>query len=871
MVASLSDDVQSLREELEAKTRAAALLQSDASNKARQIKRLMQAKQTADTRVDELQAQLSAATSSKQEPKADVAEEKFQKISAELEAANDCKKSLEATNQRLNETVKKQDVQIQGLKRELQIAKSSSGPSSSKGAEIRISQLEAQCNAADKRAERQDAVIKRLEVRLQERDTRIGELKGELTLASSSCVQQASRAFDVRIEELETERDAARNRAERLEAVVKRIDVRVQERDSRIQDLKNQLAASAASCLDDGTSSQVKILQLEAERDAAEAKLNCEVRALAECRGKLEALEVERDAAKAELNSEVRVLAECRGKIERHHELEPRTPGTGGSFLDDCCLEDDAYSRHNQIVEIDRLYAELEDLNDKLVLAHKAEMAKDERIAVAEALAQTEESELRRLRDLQARMSKTKTTGGVTTPVETCVQHADAPSARSIASPNRSRDSSLLDPMPADLGGLTAPHYTKFSHFASSPGKSPGKSPGNKRSPILAAEAEEFPTTPIRFMTRETTTPSTLSKVEEYPLTPLAQQLQDRDRDIVSLRSELRSVSAELSFTKQELVSRSQASQSAKDGEGCEEEVRANPSNAHELTEYQQECENLRSEVSNINAQLFSSKQELSGKASLIERLENESETQKSESAHERDKCSREKESLQSEMSSVALQLSSLQVEKRNLHQEFSDHLCLAKKLEIQAQAQKFELTAKDDSRHEIHELRAQICSMTSQFSSLQQQLSNEMSEAKRFHLQSEIQKSEIVNVKQSELANAQGNAVHLDRLTQELHEQRKEVEEQAFLAQEALIKELQSRDRKMEMLQSTNGSLSLRVSTFEQELSDKTSVVEDLEVQAQIQESELVDTQGQIEMKNRWLRENIYLESISTGKHFKV
>merc|ERR1719160_227959 len=219
-----------------------------------------------------------------------------------------------------------------------------------------------------------------------------------------------------------------------------------------------------------------------------------------------------------------------------------------------------------------------------------------------------------------------------------------------MASPNRSRESSLLDPVPADLGGLTAPHYTKFNQFSASPGKSPGKSPGNKRSPILAAEAEEFPSTPakhLKQMTRDPSTPPNLSKVEEYPLTPVAKQLQDRDREIGELRSELLSMTARLSPMHPEVCDSTSSSQKppaqvqtsdygtlqleARIQERVEEaKARAalvEEEYALQLKNCEDEMRNLRSEVCSTGGQLFSARQELLDRASEFQSLRTEAQS----------------------------------------------------------------------------------------------------------------------------------------------------------------------------------------------------------------------------------------------------
>merc|ERR1712224_707215 len=77
----------------------------------------------------------------------------------------------------------------------------------------------------------------------------------------------------------------------------------------------------------------------------------------------------------------------------------------------------------------------------------------------------------------------------------------------------------------------------------------------------------------------------------------------------------------------------------------------------------------------------------------------------------------------------------------------------------------------------------------------------------------------------------------------------------QAFLAKDALAKQCQSRDQEIQTLRSQTCCLGTRLASAEQQLSDKTSIIEDLEVQAQIQEHEIVDSQGQIEMKNKLIK----------------
>lgn len=913
-----ADEVQCLREELEAKSRAASILQTDASVKARQIKRLTQAKVAAETRVQALEAKLAVTESSSSK---DV-EGRIQELGVELATTTARCESLEACNRSLRKTVKQREGQIEELKREMKAA--------SKGVDVQNTGV--QGNAKDMRADHQDAAIKRLE----DRDTQIGEFKSESALATASSVQQASKANDVRIEQLEAERDAAKSRAERLEAVVKRIDVRVQERDNRIQELQDKLSSATASCLSKDTSTQSHIQQLEAERDAAETRAarldsvakRLETRlqelievdrldsrfaaeeasaqraqaqaaqqaeeALRQCRADLRAAQ-DKEALtlsnhKEELNSEARVVAEYRGmltaearsfataelKVAAESEarircenkvasdfqntqmmvtaqvkdditqvskckslepesletfLEPTDCGTGGSFLDECLPDDDTKLLRDQL---EKLHVEVRSLTDELVDVRKHEIAKDLVIAAVEASAQSEENELIRLRELQTEMSETK----ADIRLESCTQHTGACSLQTIASPSRSvtskvvdslpqhtgacslqtiaspsrsvvdslpqhtnasfvqsaisphrtATSNLVDPVPADLGGLTAPRHATFNWTAASP----GKSPGCKRSPMLAVEAEELPSTPMKYtrqMTREASTPSSLSKVEEYPLTPLAKQLQDRDRDVDNLRTELSSMKVQLSSVQQELTASSSMSEMLMSQ--MKKSTNANlEGDTKEREDQESDIGSLRSELSSMTTRLSSAKQELSASSSVSEMLL--AQLQKSEAAN-------------SEGHSKQLQRCEC----------------------------------------DISNLRLEVRTMTEELSSAQQELS----------AKSSVSELLVAQIKKSEDANSQSDARHKKYL--------EDVEAQAAMANEAYTERLSERDHALESMRSEVSSINAQLNTAKKDLSDRALVSQRLETEAQTQKLEIVGAKDQYETETKSL--HLEVSSVSS------
>merc|ERR1712118_113875 len=74
---------------------------------------------------------------------------------------------------------------------------------------------------------------------------------------------------------------------------------------------------------------------------------------------------------------------------------------------------------------------------------------------------------------------------------------------------------------------------------------------------------------------------------------------------------------------------------------------------------------------------------------------------------------------------------------------------------------------------------------------------------------------------------------------------------------------ELRDHEQEIEGLRTKASHINTKLSAAERELSDKASIIEDLEVQGQIQEAELADVQDEVRVKDR-LIEHLQREVMS-------